>query len=363
MLGDDPLYIINGKPYRKSALPPNNTMSLDGLIEVLNPEKGKARYGTEGEDGVLILEGKTELRTLKTDSSTKAQHSMLKQSERARVDHSTKEIRIKITKNTTKEELDKIKKELKRDHNIDFNYSNIEYNASNEITGISLSYSGKGMNGSYRVEEDNGEGIEDFYFYMDTENRLSGFGSDREHERHALREQMREERNLMREQLRNNRPHRTAEERAALADRRAELEDRRAEMEVVREQMEERREEMEVEREQMRDHVAEVREKRRVLVDRERELARHQANRAKEHAMGSNRQITIYPNTTDAELEAIKAKFESEGMSFKYSRVKRNSNGEITRIKIQSNNNKGSEQSITSNAKEGDTIDAIVLDL
>ncbi|MDX1462070.1 MAG: hypothetical protein R3359_03360, partial [Marinirhabdus sp.] len=66
---------------------------------------------------------------------------------------------------------------------------------------------------------------------------------------------------------------------------------------------------------------------------------------------------------TDAELEAIKAKFESEGMSFKYSRVKRNSNGEITRIKIQSNNNKGSEQSITSNAKEGDTIDAIVLDL
>ncbi|MGK0175050.1 MAG: bla regulator protein BlaR1, partial [Ulvibacter sp.] len=61
---------------------------------------------------------------------------------------------ITITKNTTKKELDAMKTDLKS-NGVSFDYSNLEYNKSNEIIGISINYKNKnGNSGNYSVNSD-----------------------------------------------------------------------------------------------------------------------------------------------------------------------------------------------------------------
>lgn len=62
------------------------------------------------------------------------------------------------------------------------------------------------------------------------------------------------------------------------------------------------------------------------------------------HGFGIN---IIKQSTTDAELKRMKAELKEQKIDFKYSKLKRNKNGEITRIKVTLNDNKGNKSSST----------------
>lgn len=354
-LGKNPLYIINGKKYLKNELPIDKTIQLDGTIEMFNPEDGAKKYGKQGEDGVLVFNGvstfvkvptpTTNVTTpLQTPKSKINQASIdsekISEVKRLQTD-AVKEVRIKITKNTTKEKLDAIKEELKRDHNIIFNYKNVNFNAKNEITSISVSYKGNGMSGSYSVNDDDGDAIDDFYFYMDTEEGTSGFGSEKIKERMKVREKMLSKREKMRE--------------TSIDKKRETMSRRRSEMAEIREEIRE-------EQKDVREEVAKLRENSRKLMNEERKIARGYAQIARNKSAGRGARATIYKNTTDAELATIKKEMEAKGVTFNYSRVKRNANGEITRIKIQSDNGMGSKQTISTSTDDDEPIEMIVIE-
>ncbi|NQY04784.1 MAG: M56 family metallopeptidase [Flavobacteriaceae bacterium] len=74
-----------------------------------------------------------------------------------------KVIKIKIDKNTSKVDLEKMKKSLKKE-GIDFKYRKLKFNKSNELTSISVSVKDKNGNSeSYAMSSD--KGIDPFYFH------------------------------------------------------------------------------------------------------------------------------------------------------------------------------------------------------
>tara|TARA_R100000935_G_scaffold58576_1_gene96320 strand:+ start:9347 stop:11686 length:2340 start_codon:yes stop_codon:yes gene_type:complete len=338
VFGVNPLYIINGKEYRKNQLPTNKTIELDGIVEAFNKEEGKEKYGEKGKDGVLFFNGVSTFKEVEETVSEKNTRELSK----AETKPSVKEIRIKITKNTTKDELEVHKKELKELHDVDFNYSSIAFNNKGEITSISITYSGHGNNGTYTITSDDGEPIDDFYFYMDTEKGVSGVGSKEKElqmeQRMAMMEQRRARMETRKEVLRNS-----SEIRKEL------LEERRENMSEVRSELAETRKELRKEAEEMRKAEAEI----------ARTSSRMNTN---SNGTVSNR-IIITKNTTDAQLKTMKAALLERGVDFNYKRVKRNSNGEITSIIAKFDNGKGSKVSKSIQTDDGEAINTIVVNM
>ena len=167
---------------------------------------------------------------------------------------SIKEFQIIITKNTTVEELEGIKKMMKKEHNASFNYSNLNFNNKGEITGISISYSDKrGNNNNYSVNSS--EPISDFVLSV-SENGISS------------RTVMTEEQQAQREEI--------------MAKRDEIISERNEEMEQLKERMAERREEIIIEqkerREEQKEHMKEraeaMKERAEVMRDRMRDSDR-----------------------------------------------------------------------------------------
>lgn len=288
-----------------------------------------------------------------------------------------KEVRILISKNTTEEELKKLKKELKKDHDITLNYSTTR-NDSGEITSINISYSGNSKNGNYSISGD--RPIEDFYFYMDEEGE-SGFWSEsherrrkerrlhqeerrtemKERREHILKEReiKREELKKYREELRSleNNQGKQAEKRKKelekrllnqerhLAERKAEMEVRKAEMKQHRqERKEEMKEHMQERKEKMERHMQERKEEMELHKEEMKEhLAEARSRRAKGWNHNNATRITITKNTTNEEIKSISSKLKTQGITFSLSKVKRNNKGEITSYKMKFNNNNGTE--------------------
>lgn len=73
--------------------------------------------------------------------------------------------------------------------------------------------------------------------------------------------------------------------------------------------------------------------------------------------------IMINKDTTDDELNKIKVEIKAKGITFNYSKVKRNQAGEITRIKITTNNGKGSKSSISVIGDDGEPIEEIYIEI
>lgn len=288
---------------------------------------------------------------------------------------SVKDYRFTITSKTSDAELAKFKTELKRDHNLDMSYS-VDRNNSGEITSMTFSYTGKGNNGSYSVNDDTP--IDDFYFYI-KENGDTGFWSG-EHTKHH-QERLLERSNDMEER------HKDMEERHATREehrleRHVELESRRGEMaersEEMRERMEEEREEL---REVREEREVEIHELKAEMKEHQKNIKREHKNLAKQHrnisvvrsgngntrtyrtSHNSDHSIILDKDTTDATLQTMKKNLAAKGISFSFSKVKRNKHGELTRIKIDVNDGKGSKQSIFTKTDDGEPIDEMVIQL
>ncbi len=283
------------------------------------------------------------------------------------------EVYILITKNTTEEDLKIHKKKLKEEHNIDFEYSNLKYNSSGEITSIAIKFSdNKGANGNYHVSEDGP--IEDFYFYL-SEDGLVGFGSEAMEERRAERAKRNAERMENRVKILNK----MKEERRVEREKRRKDMSKRMERKQIRiKEMQKRNKERAEEIENRvyavisnGDRVDE--DDVYVLEDGEVYAVSDDVYDVDENVIfiddvssdddveviftdsleSHKKTLIITKDMTNAELDALKRKLAAENITFSYRNVKRNSNGEITGIKIKLNNNKGSESvsNIKSNGK------------
>ena len=311
-----------------------------------------------------------------------------------------KDAMITITKNTTKKELDAMKSKLKSD-GVTFDYSNLVYNKSKEIIGISINYKSKdGKSGSYSVKSDSP--INTLIIKTDGDRisvRSAGSGSY-SYSSHESKEEARV---------------RTDEQRVMMEERRMEMENRREEMEERQGEMKERQEAMEVRRTEMRGEMeerrSEMHERQMEMHKQQREMNEHRnvlimegdgsnahrthvikdgdgtiyeiqdthggsgdviivdrigengdRNVIREHnSLYSSHLIRITKKSTKADLEKLKNDFKAKGISFSYNGVKRNDAGEITKIKLKVKDNKGSSSSSSYNG-EGKTIDNILID-
>jgi hypothetical protein len=123
--------------------------------------------------------------------------------------------------------------------------------------------------------------------------------------------------------------------------------------------------------------VQEIKEREVAMANRYEKLARMEKKRAIARSKGNGRNsftyssdgngaenaIIIDKDTSDSTLANIKTKLAAKGITFNYSKVKRNSQGEITRIKITTNNGKGSKSTISSSADDGEAIDDILIEI
>jgi hypothetical protein len=73
--------------------------------------------------------------------------------------------------------------------------------------------------------------------------------------------------------------------------------------------------------------------------------------------------IMIDKDTSDETLAKLKKKLAAQGVDFKYNKLKRNSIGEITSIRINVDNNKGSKQTIFAKTDDGEPIDELLIEV
>ena len=298
--------------------------------------------------------------------------------------NSLKDIVVEITKNTTKNELEEIKKELEAD-GFKFNYSDLEYNNKNELTGITISYRSKeGNSGSYSVSSEepinsiiiksgaNGLSVRSSggsgnraYINQGNGADYEGFDEQRE-DMKKRREEMNEKRKEIREEMHENRK---------------EIRDE------MKEEMKMRRDEMKEEMIHMRRHSDSNRVFRGRRVDslrnfghvdhntdddlmREREhrdrsrniaVTRSKSKRDRKAGFTPKGSKTITKNSSDSDLERIKNEFSEKGISFTYRGVKRNDVGEIVRIKLKLSDNKGSTTNSSYSGDDDEPIGTLIL--
>jgi len=126
---------------------------------------------------------------------------------------SVKGFQVRITKNTTVEELEAYKQKLKKEHNATFKYSNLNFNSKGEITGVSISYSDKrGNNNNYSVSSD--QPINDFVLAVSENGSISS------------RTVLTEEQEMQRQKMMAERDKMISERKKQLKERQEELKER-----------------------------------------------------------------------------------------------------------------------------------------
>ena len=261
-LGDNPLYIINGKKVKSNQVS-SEKMSLDGKIIQLNKKEGTEQYGEEGKDGVLIFDGKTSI----TSSAKTPKNDVI----------------VKITKDTSKEELDKIQKDL-REKGMEFSYSNVDYNSAKEITSIKLKYKDKefGNSGSYHISGDDNEPIKPIYIYTKDDGRF-GIGNSPDGSEHEERIKAHAERQEEHKARMDKHKERMYEHKLKMKEHNEKVKEEHEErMEVHKQRMEEHKAKMEVEHEVRMKEMKERHEE--IKVEKEERLEEHKARMEKHRA-------------------------------------------------------------------------------
>lgn len=241
-----------------------------------------------------------------------------------------KQTSIIITKNTSLEDLEKIKKKMK-DEGFDFYYSNVVYNEVREIISISISYKDANNNsGNYSVASE--KPINDIII-ISNGNKIS------------VRSEGNENKEFISPDKRNSTSNNTQK---MMEDRNAEMAKRKVEMENNRA---ERMQEMKQKQTKMR---ARMEHKRDSLFEEQR-------IKSSQTFIGNYNIIT--KNTTNAELLALEKKYQSENISFSYDQLERNAADLITHISIKVNNGEGSiSKSSFGNSKDPITDISIGVD-
>ncbi len=209
---------------------------------------------------------------------------------------------VKITKDTTKEELDKIQKDL-REKGMEFSYNKLDYNSAKEITSIQIKYKDKefGKSGTYHVNGDDDDPIKPIFIYT-REN--GGFGIGNSPDGHEYKERMLEHEERLQEHKERAEEHKErakehkermkeqnerikVEHEVRVEEHREHLEERQAKMTEVHEvriiEMKERQEKMHVEQEvRVHEREARVHEEQKVRLEEQEVRMKEQKVRMKE---------------------------------------------------------------------------------
>ncbi len=300
--------VIEYTKSEKPSVDANTLRSLTSEKNVLSPSETREKEIISNATETVTKKGVSPSEDMATPRITKpiseAPSEVKKESNNNKI--VAQDVLLTITKDTTKEELDALKSELGA-MGFSFDYANVDFNENQEITAISISYKdANGNSGSYNVNS--GAPINTIIIKSSGKSisiRSNGSGaysydSDNDQEIEAQIEGMRLEREGRREVMREDRK---------------------------------------MEREKMREHM---REERLNSIPPE-----------------NLKRITM--NTADAELGQIKREFKAQGILFSYSRIKRNSNGEIMQIRLKLNNNNGSTNSHSSYHSDGKGIKTILI--
>ena len=210
---------------------------------------------------------------------------------------------IKITKDTTLEELEKIKKQME-DEGLGFEYSDVVYNDNSEIISITIGYKDKNNNsGKYSVSSKNA--ISDIIIVSD-DSRISVKSAGGSNQAFIRQGSSR--------QISGNNENSYDARSEAMKQGRAQME----------KEMAERRSEMKRRMQQRRDSL--------------QVLNNH--SQVKGSYNGPSNLIT--KNTTDSELLELQRSYDIEDILFSYKNLERNEKNEITQISITIDNRNGS---------------------
>ncbi len=315
---------------------------------------------TQTEEGPAItiqeLGPKGIVMTVKPDGIHMASDALIKASTATAVNPKSEKtpmtqqaFRYKISKNTSMEDLKAIQKELKEKHQIDFKFSDIDFNNDRHITAIRLEYqTSTGNTDNYNVSQT--EGITDIYFFMEADGAI-GLGNDksfaetqqRMQERRILLEQRREERKA-RGEARRSEMEKRREQRMQEADQA-----RQEQREILKSRQKELRERMKENATSLKQRQKELREKQRSQGYGQNSFTYQQpiditgdgvfivTNEAGITTRNIKKGLyikRISKTTSDSELELIKKAFKENDASLNYSSVKRNAEGHITGIRL-----------------------------
>jgi len=400
------LYIINGEGILKSNLPENAVYEVSESIEMVKPKNAVARYGSNAKDGAMVFNGTAT--TQQNKGATPATSYHFNTNLNGNLITSIPIFKYRITKNTTDAELEEIKKELLSKYNTTFTYT-VKRNANNEIISLKLTHKdNNGNSGNYNISDTTP--INDVTFFKT--DKGFGFGQAKDHDR--LSELMERK-----EELIEKRHHIAVERREMLEEKREEMrEGMREQKEALREKRKEmrrvygigkkrtdsmrsRRQSIFIEKEGDEptiivdgvvysgdlkdldsDNIATI----NVIKDTDGVNAYGISNdngiividtkTLSDQVNGwvddfvfdftngddnNTENIYITKDTTMQDLENIKDEMNAKGKSFNYKRVKRNSQGEITNIKIIFDDNSGNKQSLSKQGNGNSPIKDILI--
>lgn len=351
--GEDPLYIINEKPWRKEDIPQGKTLVTDGDIIALDKEDGLKEYGEAGKDGVLVVNGlaKFEEHPMKAalDKANPPKNNRTKAAP-------AKDIVIVINSSMNDAALKKTIAQAKSEHGVEITINDVVYNNANEIIEIDLSYKKGSNQGSYHVSSDDGP-IDDIFITIN-ENGGVGIGNDfakiKRNTQLARGYAERSKAMALRQKELAARGEARSQELAVRSKvRKKELEARKAEMALA----------MKARQGEMKARSKELRDKQKALAAEKRAMAYSYGAQARGYAHnGSGDKVIIEASLTDSELGLLKEKLAAKGVDFNYRRVKRNSDGLITSIKLTLNNNNGSSSNTSVTTDNDEPIDTIVME-
>lgn len=226
--------------------------------------------------------------TNSTESNSKENNATMEQ-----------QMTIIITKKTTLEELEAIKKQM-TDAGLGFNYSNVVYNDKNEIIAISIFYKDLNNNsGNYSVS---------------SQNPINNIVIVSEGSRISVKSEGSSNQAFINQG--------SGDQSSAMKERREQME---KEMEERMKAMNERQDERKKRMQQQRDSIRK----------------QNQSHAKSITGFNGNSQL-ITKNTTNSELLEIQNSYDTKNISFYYKNLERNDNNEITHISITIDTRNGS---------------------
>ncbi|SRX76162.1 hypothetical protein [Aequorivita antarctica] len=235
-----------------------------------------------------------------------------------------KQTTIVITKKTTLEELQKIKKQMK-DEGLGFDYSNVVYNKKNEIISITIRYKDANNNsGNYSVSSQNP--INDIVIISEgTRLSVTSAGSSNQ----SFISQ-------------GNGGQVSSNAEKSYNDR----------SEAMRQRSEQMEKEMEDKMNAMKERQAEMMNR---MQQRRDSISTLNQPTVKSATNFNGRSHLITKNTTNSELLELQNSYDAENISFYYKNLERNDSNEITHISITIDNRNGS----VSTSRFGNSKEAI----
>lgn len=305
-----PLIILNGTDV--SNLQDLNVESLefDGTITATTYTKEEAvkKFGEKAKDGAIILEGKVTNFNLKASTKSSNEKDLIKF--------------LTSAKDYNKIEI--------------FNrWGNLSYSlkSGEKIDEQKLNLLDDGTY-YYAIEKKSGE-KENGYVYKGDKSATTK-QDDREQrlkEREELLNQKGAERKEIERQARENSNLSDEEIKERTQNIRQRIEERQRISEEMRKEKERREIERDERREQINNRLSgQIKERQQALEERKKELEERRSEKITEYK--TERYLIISKNSSDSDIEKIKSKMQENGIQMKVSNLKRNKNGEITKIKI-----------------------------